>query len=473
MIQIQKKLFGFFTFCAFVLLCSFIFHPHKVSGQEIYIKVGEAGIQKSPLVLPYPVRAGNFIPSKKQDTLIKSFYNVLYNDLNVSNYFKILPLRRLPEKWQQNSLPTQKLAPLFQAWKENLSAEFFIYVKVQIKKRKMKVSSYTYRITDSKLVAEKSYEGSTLSFRRLAHIMCNDILYALTGKPGIFLSKIAVVTNHRRPHKELFVMDWDGHNLQQLTRHLSVVLSPQWSPNGNALVYTTFLKRKRKGRNADLLMYDLVKKKKKLLSYRKGLNSGATFHPFQPFVYLTLSHNANPDIYQIDFKGLIHSRLTRGPRGAMNVEPTVSPDGQQIAFSSDRSGRPMIYTMDMKGKQVRRLTFAGRYNAHPAWSPDGKTLAFAGWRQGHFDIYTIDMQSKTKRMIRLTKATKPNGRAANNESPAFSPDGRHILFVSDRTGNKQLFIVSVEGKYEHRITFDKYHYDHPTWEEQTAFYCKC
>ena len=437
--------------------------PISSKGQQIYIKVGEAGVKKSSLAVPYPSNKKGFSPSKKQRFLIKGLHEILQRNLRVSNYFNLLPSHSFPKSFLQKQ--AQRLS--FQEWQKS-GAEFLLNLKVQIKANTIRLSSYIYHISNAKLIEERVYEGTLRHFRRLAHKVSNDALLALTGKSGMFLSKIAVATNHRAPHKELFIMDWDGHNLQQITQHRSVVLSPKWSPNGKKIAYTAFIKRKKKGRNADLLVYDFKTRKKKLISYRKGLNSGVSFHPFLPFMYLTLSHNANPDIYRISPNGLIQGRLTRGPRGAMNVEPTVSPNGKQIAFSSDRSGAPMIYTMNENGNNVRRLTFAGRYNAHPSWSPDGNTLAFAAWLHGHFDIYTINVKGKNK-LKRLTKAYKANGKTANNESPMFSPDGRHILFISDRTGNKQLFIVSADGQNEHRITFDKFHYEHPAWSRNFPY----
>ena len=441
-----------------MMFCAFFFGPATSMGQQIYIKVGEAGIKKSPIAVSYPIYERGFSPSKKQKALIESLYQVLRWDLDVSNYFKILSPESFPK-----SLPKSQAQEVFlPAWKDS-SAEFLLHTRVTIQKGNLHLSSHIYHISESKLISSKSYKAPIRHFRRVAHRVCNDMLFALTGKPSMFLSKIAVVTNHRHPHKELFIMDWDGHNLQQVTQHRSVVLSPQWSPHGKHIAYTTFLKRKKIGRNADLLIFSLNTGKKKLISYRKGINSGAAFHPFHPYMYLTLSYNANPDIYRMDLKGLIQSRLTFGPRGAMNVEPAVSPDGKQIAFSSDRSGKPMIYIMNNKdGKNIRRLTFAGKYNAHPSWSPDGETIAFAAWIHSHFDIYTINVKKKNS-LKRLTMAYKPNGKGANNEAPVFSPDGRYILFVSDRKGNKQLFMISHDGQNEHRITFDKYNYEHPTW----------
>ncbi len=71
------------------------------------------------------------------------------------------------------------------------------------------------------------------------------------------------------------------------------------------------------------------------------------------------------------------------------MDPTWNRDGSQIAFVSDRSGRPMIYKMQANGGNVQRLTFAGDYNATPSWSPTGEKIAFSGWDKGKFDVFIM------------------------------------------------------------------------------------
>ena len=153
--------------------------------------------------------------------------------------------------------------------------------------------------------------------------------------------------------------------------------------------------------------------------------------------------------------------ITHASHGALYVEPNVSPDGSKIAFSSDKDGNPMIYTMSIIGTDVKRITYAGHYNSSPSFSPDGKKLAFAGQDKDHFDIFTVNLDGTD--MQRLTSAKKPNGRMANNEDPSWSPDGRHLVFTSDRTGTNQIFIISADGTNERRITVDKNNYYKARW----------
>jgi TolB protein len=159
--------------------------------------------------------------------------------------------------------------------------------------------------------------------------------------------------------------------------------------------------------------------------------------------------------------GTIQGKITNGPNNAMNVEPAVGPDSSKVAFSSDRSGRPMIYTMNSDGSNIKRITFAGVYNSTPSWSPDGKKIAFAGQSEDHFDIFVMNVDGTN--MIRLTSARKSNGKWSSNEDPSFSPDGRFVMYTSNRTGKNQIFISTVDGSEERRVTLDNANYFKPKW----------
>ena len=212
-----------------------------------------------------------------------------------------------------------------------------------------------------------------------------------------------------------------------------------------------------------MFLYDIISGKRELLSFRQGINSGASFDPDNKNVYLTISQGTSPDIYKINLNGDIVNKITNGPSGAMNVEPTISSDGKKIAFSSDRPGRTMIYTMSASGSNVKRVTFAGQFNASPSWSPDGKKIAFAGQTGSNFDIFVMNEDGTG--MIRLTSAKRPNGKAANNEDPTWSPDGRFVMYTSDRTGKSQIYFSTADGAEERRITMDSHNYFKVKWSQ--------
>jgi TolB protein len=438
--------------------------PDTSPSSGLYIKVGEAQLKKSLMAIPpfqfvgSPSNAANGMKAGKE------LYDVFRNNMEVSGLFEFIrPAAYLEDVSKVGLKPsTQETGGFnFSSWKQ-IGTEFLVRVGYRVTGNDISVDAYAYFVPQQKLIIGKTYRAKVQDVRVVAHTFANDLVKELTGQRGMFLSKLVVSRTTSGQEKEIFIMDWDGANPKQVSNHRSIAQSPAWSPDGNAIAYSAFAYHKaEKTRNLDLFTYDLSSGRRFVVSYRRGINSGANFMPDNKHLLLTISNAGNPDIYRMSLDGKSITRLTNGKSGEMNVEPAVSPDGKKIAFSSTRSGRPMIFVMNADGSNVKRLTIAGEYNSTPSWSPDGKKITFAGFDKSNFDIFVMDADGTN--MSRLTSAKKANGRMANNEDPSFSPDGRSILFRSDRNGKYQLYIVSVDGEDERRITFDQHDYAKPRW----------
>ncbi|MGD8376924.1 MAG: Tol-Pal system beta propeller repeat protein TolB, partial [Acidobacteriota bacterium] len=129
---------------------------------------------------------------------------------------------------------------------------------------------------------------------------------------------------------------------------------------------------------------------------------------------------------------------------AIDCCPSWSPNGRELAFTSDRGGRPQIYVMDAEGANARRLTYEGSYHDSAAWSPNGDRIALVSRIGGHFHLQVMDLATRT--LNRLTFGP------SNNESPCWSPDGRHLAFASDRVGHYEIYRIPVEGGEPVRLT---------------------
>jgi TolB protein len=135
--------------------------------------------------------------------------------------------------------------------------------------------------------------------------------------------------------------------------------------------------------------------------------------------------------------------------------PAWRPDGGAIAFTSYRSGRPEIWTIDLATRTPRRLVAVGELSTGAAWSPDGARVAFAASTGGNSDVYVVNADGSN--LVRLTRDP------ANDSSPTWSPDGRRIAFVSSRSGNPHIYVMNADGSDQRRLTFKGNYNQIPRW----------
>jgi TolB protein len=140
--------------------------------------------------------------------------------------------------------------------------------------------------------------------------------------------------------------------------------------------------------------------------------------------------------------------------GGIDTEPTFSPDGKTLLFSSDRGGSVQIYRMSVHGGNAERLTFEGTQNFSPRFNPDGKSFTFAHYKSGQFYIANQDFETK---QIQLLTA------GGWHKKPSFAPNGKLVLFASEVQGRGILETVSSDGRVKQRMTPQQGDIREPTW----------
>jgi Tol biopolymer transport system component len=153
--------------------------------------------------------------------------------------------------------------------------------------------------------------------------------------------------------------------------------------------------------------------------------------------------NANVDLWITDLARGVSSRFTFDP--AFDITPVWSPDGSRIAFNSDRLGRDAIYVKDSDGVQAESLLVAASDRIGVAdWSRDGRYLACNVGGGRNAGIYVVDLLGdRTPRPVVVTPFLEGD--------PRFSPDGRWILYSTDESGRREIYIQSIEagsGKWQ-------------------------
>lgn len=160
------------------------------------------------------------------------------------------------------------------------------------------------------------------------------------------------------------------------------------------------------------------------------------------------------EIYIMDIDG--ENRIPITKNKSINVSPSWSPDGSQVAFASYMKYFPEIYIAQTNGKgKIKRVTYNNAVNMTPAFAPDGKGIAIASSMSGNPEIYLIDSQGN-----KLAQLTRNFG---IDIAPTWSPDGNNLIFASERAGNLHLFSMDKNGNGVKRLTYSGAHNDQPDW----------
>ncbi len=373
------------------------------------------------------------------------FADILGRDLTLAGYFKILDRAAYIEKSEASGYAADSIN--FDNWSV-IGALALVKGAYTLEADNLTLEVRLFDVYQRKQLTGRRYHGTASDLRRIAHKFADEIMAQFTGERGPFDSRIAFVSTRDGKFKEIYVMSLDEGDLQQVTKTQTINVSPAWTPNSHAVLYTSY-----KRGNPDLYSIDLLGGRETRISQREGLNLGGKPSPDGSKIAVMVEEGGNADIVLLDTSGKLIRRVTDS--WAIDVSPSWSPDGRQIAFCSNRSGGPQIYVVDADGSTPRRVTFSGNYNTSPAWPPKGDHIAYVSRSDGEFNLFTVKVDGSEPRQ--LTQG------AGNNEDPSWAPDGRYLVFSSSRSGRTKLFVTDATGSSQVQLTHGGGDDSSPAW----------
>jgi TolB protein len=419
--------------------------PQQPSEIELVIS-GEPGT-------PPRYAVPNFIPASADAAeAAKILSEVLWDDLTFEREFYMIP------RDTYGTVPTARTPEEvpFNAWRE-LGADAVVFGSVQRSGNNLTVQVRLLNIRSRQSVFAKEYTGANA--RLISHTVSDEIHQQQRALRGVARTKLAFSSDRDRERiagpianrdvKEIYMADYDGANARRITTNRQLNITPAWSPDARTVAYTSY----RRG-YPDIFLALIYQGIQQEPTTRGTQNYLPVFSPDGTRIAFVSSRaGADAEIYVMNRDGSNLRRITNNP--GIDVTPTWSPTGTQIAFTSDRAGTPQIYIVGADGLNLRRLTTTESYADRPTWSPAPyNEIAFAARSGPGYDIKIYDLASGQTRQITFGEGT--------NESPAYSPNGRHLAFSSTRAGRVQVFTIGRDGRGLKQVTREGNNYT-PAW----------
>ena len=426
--RLKFKILSFFMLL--ISLCN-----SEIFAEDLRIKINSGQVE------PLPIAIANFTGlDAKSSEIGRQISDVITNNLVRSGQFKAV------ESAAFIAPPTSpSVRPNFSDWTP-LGIKALISGSAKaINENQMEIE---FRLWD--VIAETDLVGLRLSvdsnsWRRVAHIISDEIFQRLSGDTGYFDTRIVYVAEsglQNKRVKRLAIMDQDGENHQYLTDGSILVLTPRFSPTSQEITYLAYYKNEPR-----VYIFNLETGQQELLGSFPGMTFAPRFSPSGDKIIMSLADKGVTDIYEMNLNTQEVIRLTNS--SSIDTSPSYSPDSSKIVFNSDRGGSQQLYIMDKNGAKVKRISYGeGRY-ATPVWAPKGELIAFTKMLKNKFYIGVMAPDGSGERLLAEGYLV---------EGPTWAPNGRVLMYFkqdapvdNDKSSNVNLYKVDITGFREERI----------------------
>jgi TolB protein len=261
-------------------------------------------------------------------------------------------------------------------------------------------------------------------------------------------SPMIAFTSERDGDYDIYVMNADGGDLQQLTDNPGTDGYAAYSPDGTRIAYYAYTNLV----TWSIYIMDADGGNPQRLTETEGVwDAAPAWSPDGGQIAFSREYDGGQEIIMMNPDGSDQRRIGMFNGGS----PDWSPEGTQIVFTLEGPSDSDIYVMDLEGDQIQQLTDNDAQDWWPAWSPDGTQIAFMSDRDGDFEIFVMNADGSDPRQLTFNEAEDWN--------PDWSPDGSLLAFISMRDGNYEIYVMNPDGSDQRNLT------NNPANDIQPAF----
>jgi Tol biopolymer transport system component len=229
---------------------------------------------------------------------------------------------------------------------------------------------------------------------------------------------------------QIYTINPDGSNIQNLSHGVGGQHDPRYSQDGSRIVFVGVGTG-----NEEIYVMNADGTGQTQVTFNPAHDEVPAWTADGRIVFVS-DRDGNAELYIMNADGTNVRRLTNDP--ALDYFPAPAPFGDKIAFISDRDGTFDIYTTTTNGGPVRRVTSSPVADVWPIWSPMGNAIAFTRWNGTNHVLYTVHTDGT--QLLRVT-----NGPDRDEVAPAWSPDGKQLVFLGCVSGNCDLLLRNADG----------------------------
>jgi TolB protein len=389
-------------------------------------------VLNNPNPEPVPIAVPALTSSDSSASMGREIMEVVGADLERSGLFRITD----PKAYLNES---GAALPRFADWRM-INSELLVTGTIEnVAGGQVKVTFRLWDTLGEAHLAGKEFNTLTSNWRRVAHLIADEIYKRVTGESGYFDTRVVYVAESgpaKRRIKRLAIMDQDGANHKFLTDGRDLVLTPRFSPNSQEILYMSY-----QGKTPKVYLRDLQTGREEVVGAFQGMSFAPRFSEDGNRIVMSIARNGVTNIHEMDLRTRKMRQLTNS--NAIDTSPSYSPDGSKIAFNSDRGGSQQLYVMNADGSNVQRISFGTGNYGTPVWSPRGDLIAFTKMQGGQFYIGVMKTDGSAEKTITSSWLS---------EGPTWAPNGRVIMFTrAERSrgtlpGKSRIYSIDLTGR---------------------------